>query len=136
MDHIVEHKRVEEDQVQGKWMAKVFISERRDPWPNRYGPNWWRRDFVSQPPQANAQVVSSVFKEPVYRILEKKWALFQVAKKRGRDPTKHNQSLYCQYHQDRGYTTKDYRTLRDHLEQLVKVGKLKQFMHQSPGQGS
>lgn len=32
--------------------------------------------------------------------------------------------------------TKDCRTLRDYLKQLVKEGKLKQFMHQFLGQGS
>ncbi|XP_050259918.1 uncharacterized protein LOC126704987 [Quercus robur] len=30
---------------------------------------------------------------------------------------------------DWGHTTKDCRTLRDYLEQLVKIGKLKQFLH-------
>ena len=37
---------------------------------------------------------------------------------------------------NRGHTIEDCRTLRDYLKQLVKAGKLKQFMHQSPGQGS
>ena len=54
----------------------------------------------------------------------------------GRDPFKRNQSLYCQYHQDRGHTIEDCRALRDHLDQLVKAGKLKQFMHQLWGQES
>ncbi|XP_075644357.1 uncharacterized protein LOC142615476 [Castanea sativa] len=40
------------------------------------------------------------------------------------------------YHQDRGHTTKDCRTLCDYLKQLVKVRKLKQFLYQSTGQGS
>ena len=31
MNRIDEHKRVEEDQVQGKGKAKVFTPERRDP---------------------------------------------------------------------------------------------------------
>ena len=29
----------------------------------------------------------------------------------------------------RGHTTEDYRTLRNHLEQLVREGRLKQFLH-------
>ena len=49
---------------------------------------------------------------------------------------KSNQSLHCQYHQDQGHTTKDCRTFRDHLEQLVKIGKLKQFLYQPNIQGS
>lgn len=53
----------------------------------------------------------------------------------GRDPSKCNQGLYCQYHQDHRHTTEDCRTLRDYLEQLVKVGKLKQFLYQPYVQG-
>ena len=45
-----------------------------------------------------------------------------------------NQSLHCQYHQDREYTIKDYRTLWDHLDQLVQEGKLRQFLYNSNGQ--
>ena len=53
----------------------------------------------------------------------------------GGDPTKCNQSLHCQYHQDRGHTTVDCRTLWSHLEQLFRDGKLKQFLYQPNGQG-
>ena len=45
-----------------------------------------------------------------------------------------NQSLYCHYHQERRCMTEDCRTLQDHLGQLVKEGKLKQFLHQPTGQ--
>ena len=44
-----------------------------------------------------------------------------------------NQSLYCHYHQDQGHTTEDYRNLWDHLDQLVREGKLKQLLHHSNG---
>nr|XP_023888732.1 uncharacterized protein LOC112000797 [Quercus suber] len=54
----------------------------------------------------------------------------------GGNPMKRNQSLHCQYHQERGQTTEDYRTLWSHLEQLVKMGKLKQFLYWPNGQGS
>ena len=49
---------------------------------------------------------------------------------------KQNRNLYCQYHQDHGHTTEDCRSLWDHLEQLVREGKLKQLLHHSSGQGS
>jgi len=45
-----------------------------------------------------------------------------------RDVTRRNQSLYCSYHRDRRHITKDCRTLKDHLNQLEKVGYLKEFM--------
>ncbi|XP_075670102.1 uncharacterized protein LOC142639852 [Castanea sativa] len=53
----------------------------------------------------------------------------------GGDNTKCNQSLHCQYHQERGHTIEDCRTLWNHLEQLVRNGKLKQFMYHPNGQG-
>ena len=48
---------------------------------------------------------------------------------------RHDQSLHCQYHQERGHITEDCRTLWNHLEQLVRHGRLKQFLYQSNGQG-
>ena len=52
----------------------------------------------------------------------------------GGDPTKRNQNLYYQYHQDRGYTTEDCRTLQPFLDQSIKAGKLKQFLQQPDSQ--
>ena len=65
MDCIDEHKRVEEDLTQGKGKAKVF-PKKRDPWAGGYNHNRLRRDFSNQSSGASAQMVSSVFKEPVY----------------------------------------------------------------------
>ena len=47
---------------------------------------------------------------------------------------KHNQSLHYQYYQERGHTTEDCRILWNHLEQLVRKWRLKQFLHQCNGQ--
>lgn len=74
----------------------------------------------------------------MYQILKniKNEPYFIWPNKMGGDPSRRNQSLYCQFHQDRGHNIEDCRTLHDHLNQLVKVGKLKQFMHQPWGQVS
>ena len=48
---------------------------------------------------------------------------------------KRNQSLHCQYHKDRGHTIEDCRTLWNHLEQLVREGRLKKFLYHPNGQG-
>ncbi|XP_075650927.1 uncharacterized protein LOC142621532 [Castanea sativa] len=61
---------------------------------------------------------------------------FRWANKMGEDPMKRNQRLHCQYHQERGHTTEDCRALWNHLEQLVRDGKLIHFLHQSSGQSS
>ena len=49
---------------------------------------------------------------------------------------KRNQNLYYHYHQEQGHTTEDCRNLWDHLDQLVREGKLKSLLHHSSGQGN
>ena len=44
-----------------------------------------------------------------------------------------NQNLYCQYHQESGHTTEDCRNLKNHLDQLVREGKLRHLLHHSSG---
>ena len=39
----------------------------------------------------------------------------------GGGPSRRNQNMYCTYHQDKGHTTEQYRVLKEHLEQLVRV---------------
>ena len=51
------------------------------------------------------------------------------------NPEKQNRNLYFQYHRDHGHTTEDCRSLWDHLDQLVREGKLKQLLHHSSGLG-
>ena len=60
---------------------------------------------------------------------------FRWPNKMAGNPIRHNQNLYCHYHQDQGQTTKDFRNLWDHLDQLVRKRKLKQLLHHSSGQG-
>lgn len=135
MDRIDKYKTVEDDQIQGKGKAKMF-PEKRDPRGGRYPGNHIRRDFPNQTLSTGAQLVNSLFKKPVYQMLEKIKSefYFKWPNRMSGDSSKRNQNLYCHYHQDRGHTTEDYRTLRDHLNQLVKAGKLNQFLHQPMGQ--
>ena len=65
MDQIDKYRRVEEDQLQGKWKAKVIPQERRDFRSDWYNNNWPQKDFIGQPGSANNQVVNTVFREPV-----------------------------------------------------------------------
>ena len=125
MDRISKYKRVEEDQTQGKGKAKVFPNK-RDSQGRGYQNNCPRRDFPNQTSSSRAQVVHSLFKEPIYQILEKikNESYFRWPNKMSGDPSKRNQSLYCHYHQEKGHTIEDCRTLRDHLGQLVKARKL------------
>ena len=49
------------------------------------------------------------------------------------EPSKRDQNLYCQYHQDHGHTMENCKNLWNHLDQLVQEGKLKHFLHHSSG---
>ena len=80
-------------------------------------------------------MVEAVFQEPVHQVLEKvknefffKWPNKMMGNLENR-----NRNLYCQYHRDHGHTTEDCRSLWDHLDQLVREGKLKQLLHHSSG---
>ena len=76
-----------------------------------------------------------MFREPVQQVLEKikNEPFFKWPNKMAGELTRHNHNLYCHYHQDHGHTTEDCRNLWDHLEQLVREGKLKQLLHHSNG---
>ena len=126
MDCIYEYKRVEEDQQQGKGKAKVIHQDRRDFRSDKYNNNGPRRDFAGQSGSMTPQVVNMVFREPIHQVLEKikNELYFKWPNKMGGDPMRRNQSLHCQYHQERGHTIEDCRTLWNHLEQLVRDGRL------------
>ena len=79
-----------------------------------------------------------MFREPMQQVLEKikNEPFFKWPNKMAGDLMRCNQNLYCHYHQDLGHTTEDCRNLWDHLDQLVREGKLKQLLHHSSGQVS
>ena len=79
--------------------------------------------------------VNVAIKEPVHKILEliKNKPYFQWLGKMSGDPARRNQNLYCIYHKGKGHTTEQCWVLKDHLEQLVKAGHLKEFV---VGQGN
>jgi len=118
MNRIDEYKQVEEDQQQGKGKANVIPQDRRDFRSDRYNNNRPQRDFAGQSGSTAPQVVSMVFQEPVHQVLEKmkNESYFKWPNKMEGDPMRRNQSLYYQYHQERGHTTEDCRILWNHLE--------------------
>lgn len=75
------------------------------------------------------------FKELVYKIREhiKKESYFCWPGKMRGDLARRNQSLYCTYHREKGHTTEQCRILKDHLEQLVKVRHLKEYLVKQGG---
>ena len=73
----------------------------------------------------------------MHQVLEKvkNESFFKWPNKMVGNPKKVNRNLYCQYHRDHGHTTEDCRSLWDHLDQLVREGKLKQLLHHSSSLG-
>ena len=120
----------------GKGKAKIVPQERRDFKSDRFSNNNRpRRDYTKQLGSAGAQAVHAVFRDPLHQILEKvkNEPFFKWPNRMAGDPTKHNQNLYCQYHQEPGYTTDDCRNLKNHFDQLVREGKLSHLLHHSNG---
>ena len=115
----------------------MIPQERRDSRSDRIQNNRPRRDFAGQSGSTNTQAFNAVFREPVQQFLEKvkNESFFRWPNKMAGDLVNRNQNLYCQYHQDHRHTTKDCRNLWDHLEQLVREGKLKHLLHHSSGRG-
>ena len=73
----------------------------------------------------------------MHQVLEKvkNESFFKWPNKMVGNPEKQNRNLYCQYPRDHGHTTEDCKSLWDHLDQLVREGKLKQLLHHSSGLG-
>ena len=92
------------------------------------------RDFTGQY-RSTTQTVNAVFKKSVHQVLEKikNEPFFKWPNKMAEDSMKRNQSLYCQYHQDHRHTTKDYKNLWNHLDQLVQERNLRHLLHPSSG---
>ena len=118
MDQVDMYKRIEDDQQQGKGKAKVILQEMKDFKSDWYNNNRSRRDYAGQSGSTNTQVVGAVFRELVHQVLEKikNEPFFKRPNKMMRNPEKRNHNLYCQYHQDYGYTIEDCRSLWDHLD--------------------
>ncbi|XP_030970160.1 uncharacterized protein LOC115990470 [Quercus lobata] len=136
MDRIDKYKRVDEDQQTGKGKAKVVPQERGDFRSDRFNnSNRPRRDYSEQSGSTGAQAIHAVFREPLYKILEKvkNELFFHWPSRMVGDPAKRNQNLYCEYHQELGHTTDNCRNLKNHLNQLVREGKLRHLLHHPVG---
>jgi hypothetical protein len=74
---------------------------------------------------------STVFKEPIYRILEKIKAepFFTWPPKLPGDPAARNQRPMCSYHRERGHLTENCYKFKSHLEQLVSDGHLSEYVN-------
>ena len=70
MDLIDDHKRVEEDQTQGKGKAKAFPKKMDHQW-RSYNQNQSRRDFINQPSKASAQLSARCLRSQYIKSLRR-----------------------------------------------------------------
>ncbi|XP_050278272.1 uncharacterized protein LOC126719800 [Quercus robur] len=132
MDRIDKYKRVEEDQQMGKGKTKVVPQERRDFKLDRIiNSNRPRRDYSEQSGCTGAPTVHAVFREPLHKFLKKVKGepFFQWPSRMVGDPSKHNQNMYCAYHQEPGHIADNCRNLKNHLDRLIREGKLRHLLH-------
>ncbi|XP_075655703.1 uncharacterized protein LOC142625848 [Castanea sativa] len=131
MRRIEEYKRLEDDRLQSKRKEPITNYPRN----NSFNPRH-RKDLRIQEPGPAVRGVNATFKEPVHRIIDriKNEPYFRRTNKMAGDPSRRNQNLYCSYHRDKGHTTEQCRVLKDHLEQLVKAGHLKEFLVETGSQ--
>ncbi|XP_028053296.1 uncharacterized protein LOC114257719 [Camellia sinensis] len=76
------------------------------------------------------ETITTVFTEPIYRLLEKIKGepYFVSPSKMIGDPARHNQEWRCTYHRKKRHKTQNCRDLKRHLEDLVTVGHLQQWI--------
>ena len=75
----------------------------------------------------------TVFKEPIYRILEKikEEPFFVRPQKLLGDPAARNHKPMCHYHHERGHPTENCHMFKSHLDQLVSDGHLSEYVNHS-----
>ena len=76
------------------------------------------------------KVFQMVFKEPIYRILNKIMdePFFVWPPKLPSDPAAQNKKLQCFYHWDKGHLTENCHKFKTYLEQLVSDGHLSEYV--------
>ena len=93
IDRIDKYKRVKEDQQTGKGKTKVVPQERKDFRSDRFNnSNLPRRDYLEQSRSTGVEAVHAVFREPLYKILEKvkNEPFFQWPSRMADNPAKRN----------------------------------------------
>ncbi|KAH7833226.1 hypothetical protein Vadar_004212 [Vaccinium darrowii] len=76
------------------------------------------------------KAIITVFKEPIYKLLPQiqNEPYFSWPPKMTGDSNKRDSTLRCSYHRDHGHMTDSCKTFKQHLEDLVVAGHLKQFI--------
>lgn len=78
----------------------------------------------------NNEGVYTVFKDPFYKIFPQihDKPFYKWPSKLGGDLTARDQKRFCSYHREKGHRTDECCNLKNHLEDLAKVGHLDQYI--------
>ena len=84
---------------------------------------------------ASHVAINTIFKEPIYRLLNKIKAqpFFKWPRPMTTDPSSRDQSKFCAYHKQNGHRTDECRSYKFHLENLVKEGHLRDYIKEGRG---
>ncbi|KAH7845031.1 hypothetical protein Vadar_034405 [Vaccinium darrowii] len=89
------------------------------------------RTTINQREKSNPrEAINTLFKEPIYKILEKirDEPYFTWPPKMPGDPANRNSKWRRSYHEDYDHMTANCRALKQHLEELVTAGHLRDFI--------
>ena len=89
-----------------------------------------RRVGPAEPTRAAYELVLEIFKDPIYKIRTqiKDKPYFKRPPKMVSDTRRRNPNLWCSYHMENDHLTETYRMIKQHLEDLVKEGHLKEYV--------
>ncbi|KAH7845575.1 hypothetical protein Vadar_003655 [Vaccinium darrowii] len=135
MDRVEKHARIEEDN--NRTDVDMVESSPKDNGQKEFkkvrngGAKYGGGASQNQRERSNPrEAINTLFKEPIYKILPKirDEPYFAWPPKMPGDPTKRNSKWRCSYHKDYGHMTANCRALKQHLEELVTTGHLRDFI--------
>ncbi|KAH7840460.1 hypothetical protein Vadar_017266 [Vaccinium darrowii] len=135
MDRVEKHARIEEDN--NRTDVDMVESSPKDNGQKEFkkvrngGAKYGGGASQNQRERSNPrEAINTLFKEPIYKILPKirDEPYFAWPPKMPGDPTKRNSKWRCSYHKDYGHMTANCRALKQHLEELVIAGHLRDFI--------
>ena len=131
MERIEEFIKLEEDMAAPKprWTRQMDEGPRRKRI-KEFVKAFDRKMGRAEPIRATFEGTYTIFKDPNYRILTqiKDKPYFKRPLKMVSDPGRQNPNLWCSYHRDNNHLIENCRMLKQHLEDLVKEGHLKEYI--------
>ncbi|XP_028090458.1 uncharacterized protein LOC114290703 [Camellia sinensis] len=120
---------IADEGVKASWQHRAEQPRREDQ-RRRYGQNKQPTMQTKEERSRFYEAITTMFTEPIYKLLEKIKAepCFVWPPKMIGDPIRRNQEWRCTYHREKGHKMQNCRDLKRHLEDLVTVRHLQQWI--------